>query len=371
VVTELFAVGTTDAQVTWRHLPPGTVTVESSTARVEVEHRGGPGTVTIGGLTPDAPFELAITLGGPGDRVVRRCNGATLPVPPGAERFRIATISDLHIGEQRFGYFHTIGEQGAVEPYPLRCARAAIAEATAWGAALLVVKGDAAHQSHPELWEQTAALLDEAPMPVVLLPGNHERKEQRTIESRRALAGTDITVADRTLSVLDVPGLRVLLADSTRHARDVGGLDGFRAEALTAAGEAPGGALMLMHHHLARRPVYTQLPFGVPKREADRFLSDLGRANPDTLVSCGHTHRHRRDQVGPVTVATVGSVKDYPGVWAGYVVHDGGIVQTVRRIAEPSTLAWTDFSGRAMGGLYRHWTPGRLSDRCFTLRWGG
>jgi hypothetical protein len=67
----------------------------------------------------------------------------------------------------------------------------------------------------------------------------------------------------------------------------------------------------------------------------------------------------------------VGSVKDYPGVWAGYVIHEGGIVQTVRRTAEPSTVAWTDYSGRAMGGLYRYWTPGRLSDRCFTLRWEG
>ena len=62
-------------------------------------------------------------------------------------------------------------------------------------------------------------------------------------------------------------------------------------------------------------------------------------------------------------------MKDYPGVWAGYVVHDGGIVQTVRRVAEPSAMAWTEHSARAMGGIYRYWTPGRLDDRCFSLNW--
>lgn len=323
----------------------------------------------IDGLACGSPFELVVSSASSRPTVAGRVADTTLESPPGAERCRIATISDLHIGERAFGYLHTIAEQGAAEPYPVRCARAAISEAVEWGAELLVVKGDNADQSHPELWEQTAAVLSEAPIPVVLLPGNHERKARRTVEARVALAGSGLTVIDRTLAVMDLPGLRLLLADTTSRNRDVGSVDAFRVDALAAAAAAPGGALLLMHHHLTRRPYFTQLPFGVPKREADRFLAALGRANPATLVSCGHTHRHRRVRVGPITVTTVGSVKDYPGVWAGYVAHDGGIMQTVRRVSEPSALAWTDYSGRALGGVYRYWTPGRLADRCFSLSW--
>lgn len=363
----LFAVGTTDAQVTWRSLPAGPVVVSSGVRREVLEHRGGPGALTVDGLPPGRPFELTLAAGSSGSSV--RLRGQTLQPPPGPEQGRIATISDLHIGERAFGYLQTIVEGAEVEPYPVRCTRAAIAEATAWGAELLVVKGDAADQSYPELWEQTAALLAEAPMPVLLLPGNHERKRRRTVEARTALAGSGFTVVDHNLVVRDLPGLRLLLADTATHGRDVGSVERFETSAVEAAAGAAGGVLLATHHHLARRPVYTELPFGIPKAQADRFLRSLGRVHPATLVTCGHTHRHRRDRVGPITVTTVGSVKDFPGVWAGYVVHEGGIVQTVRRVSEPSVLAWTDRSGRAMGGLYRHWTPGRLRDRCFALSW--
>ena len=41
-------------------------------------------------------------------------------------------------------------------------------------------------------------------------------------------------------------------------------------------------------------------------------------------------------------VTEVGSTKDHPGTWAGYLVYEGGIVQTVRRIMDPTALAWTE-----------------------------
>ena len=81
----------------------------------------------------------------------------------------------------------------------------------------------------------------------------------------------------------------------------------------------------------------------------------MGGANPATLVTTGHTHRHRRRRHGPVVVTEVGSVKDHPGTWAGYLVYEGGIVQTVRRIMDPTALAWTertrDLGLRRMGPL--------------------
>ena len=111
------------------------------------------------------------------------------------------------------------------------------------------------------------------------------------------------------------------------------------------------------------------MPVGVPPAEARQFLDALAAANPHTLVSSGHTHRHRRRHHGPVTITEVGSTKDFPGTWAGYDVHEGGIVQTVRRIADPSAIRWTDHTRRAAAGLWSRWAPGRLGDRCFTRTW--
>ena len=124
-----------------------------------------------------------------------------------------------------------------------------------------------------------------------------------------------------------------------------------------------------MHQQPMRWPIPTYLPAGIPAAEAHRALTALGAANPRTLVTSGHTHRHRRRHVGPVTVTEVGSTKDFPGTWAGYEVHEGGIVQTVRRIAEPSCIRWTDHTRRAALGVWQLWAPGRLADRCFTRTW--
>ena len=65
----------------------------------------------------------------------------------------------------------------------------------------------------------------------------------------------------------------------------------------------------------------------------------------------------------------MGSTKDYPGQWAGYAVHEGGIRQAVFRVADEAAIAWTETTRRAMGGVWGWWSPGRLADRCWTLEW--
>jgi hypothetical protein len=87
------------------------------------------------------------------------------------------------------------------------------------------------------------------------------------------------------------------------------------------------------------------------------------------LVSSGHAHRHRRRQVDGIEVTEVGSPKDYPGTWAGYVIYERGIRQVVRRISAPEAIDWTEYTGRAVGGAWRLWSPGRLESRCFEMPW--
>jgi hypothetical protein len=75
---------------------------------------------------------------------------------------------------------------------------------------------------------------------------------------------------------------------------------------------------------------------------------------------------HRR---GHVVVTETGSPKDHPGTWTGYVVHEGGIRQQVRRVERPDVIAWTEHSARAAGGAWGRWSPGTLAQRNFRLDW--
>jgi hypothetical protein len=95
----------------------------------------------------------------------------------------------------------------------------------------------------------------------------------------------------------------------------------------------------------------------------------LRRANPAVVVTSGHSHRHRLRLIEGVPHVEVGSVKDYPGVWAGYVVHEGGIRQVVRRVSPNDCMRWTDKTRRVMFGTWPLFARGSLTDRCFVHHW--
>ena len=69
-------------------------------------------------------------------------------------------------------------------------------------------------------------------------------------------------------------------------------------------------------------------------------------------ITSGHTHRHRRWAHAGVTTTQVGSISDHPGVWAGYVVHESGMRQVVRRIAQPDVLPWSERARDAALGAW-------------------
>ncbi len=45
-------------------------------------------------------------------------------------------------------------------------------------------------------------------------------------------------------------------------------------------------------------------------------------------------------------------MKDFPGTWAEYRVHEGGVMQVHRRISTPEALAWTDQTRAMFAGFY-------------------
>jgi 3',5'-cyclic AMP phosphodiesterase CpdA len=307
------------------------------------------------------------------DATTEHVEVTTLPALPGPELSRIATVSDVHVGLHSFGFLKTIRERGKVrrantEPPSVRCLRAALAEAVAWGAELIVVKGDLTDRGQIEEWEEAAARLHEVDVPVVMLPGNHDLHEEAEVAPADAGREHGVQVID-TVGHVDVPGVRVVLAATARTGHHRGVIDADLAARV--ADEAAGGpaAIVMLHHQLDDRPEPPFWPPGIPRGESERFLDRLAATQPRSLVTSGHTHRNRRRAHGPVTVTTVGSTKDYPGAWAGYAIHAAGIRQVVRRVAAPECLRWTEMTRRGAAHLWPRMAEGRLADRCFTLRW--
>lgn len=371
----VFAVEPTSVQIDWAALGPGPVTVRAADSSVEVTTDGGPGVVALDGLPTGRSLTVTITgagvPGGTGSGGVLTLPVTTPAPPPGEEIARIATISDAHVGETTFGYLHTIGEPRSTAPgdaHSLRAVRAAIAESLDWGARRLVCKGDIVDQSHPGHWADTLALLETVPVPVHLVAGNHEVKKRRSVDPGDALAGSTVRYTS-SVDAVELGGASLVLVNSSVPDHERGQLAAASDDLEAALADAEGGALVAMHHHLRTGNAVSAWPVGVPRREATDLLDRIARIHPDTMITSGHVHRNRLRRHGPLVLSCVGSVKDYPGVWAGYVFHEGGMRQVIRRVAEPSVVAWTDRTGDALVGFYRFWTPSSLAKRCPVVVW--
>jgi predicted phosphodiesterase len=368
----VFAVEDTSAQITWRDLGPGALRIRCADTAVEVETLGGPGSVVLDGLP--AGTDLTATLDGEAARAVpngwRRLRVRTLSPPPGQELFRFATVSDLHIGAVGFGFRNTMLEaEGVTEPHPLRSTRAAMAELTRWGAQLMLIKGDLTHKGRTQEWEDIGKLLTEAAIPVEMMPGNHDHYGKRGDPDPYEALDHLGHAMTRHVSSRDVPGLRIVLVDSTDAPRGGGHVRHHQAAVVAELRSTDRPAFITMHHHAQRLPLATFWPPGIPSLEASRFLGAVAAVKPASFVSSGHTHRHRCRRVGPLVLTEVGSPKDFPGVWAGYVVHEGGIRQVVRRVSPPDVLTWTDYTAGAVLGAWGLWSPGLLTHRCFSHVW--
>ena len=364
---EVFAVDTTSVQLTWSRLPRGRYRAEASDGRrsrsVDMEGADGPAALTLDGWEPGSEVTIRIVGSGGSHRVHRI---ATL-APPGPELARIATLSDLHLGSVSFGRPVALREPGVSVHHPLRCARRALADLVDWGAAHLFIKGDLVDSSTPLAWEQAATLIEESPIPVTIVCGNHEKNRLSTVDAFSEAARHGIELC-RDVTAIDLDGLRVVLIDSARPHSDVGRWAPL-LDATQRAVDVATPALVLSHHQPQRTPIPTYYPPGVPSPIARTFVRAVREANPAVFGSSGHTHRHRRHRIDGVPWTETGSPKDFPGTWTGYTVHADGIVQSVHRVSGDDCLPWLERSGAAALGTWRRWSPGRLADRCFGHTW--
>ncbi len=364
----VFAVEDTSVQLTWRRLGPGKLDVSVGGHHDRTAIEDGPGAVTIEGLRPEPDQRVDVSHIDLGRETVEFC---TLPPPPGAELFRFATVSDLHIGIDHFDIRQAMPDLGVGGPaQPRVCAAAAIDEALAWGAQRIVVKGDITDKNRPRQWEEAAGLFADLDVPVDAILGNHDLYRRTDAIPAADIARRFGVPVQLEPTAIDVPGLRIVLCPTSIPGHSGGRIPrDLREATCDLLAEADGPALIVLHQQLQRLPLATYYPPGIPEPQASMFLRAVAVANPRAFLTSGHTHRHRRRQVGPLVVTEVGSPKDYPGTWAGYVVHEGGIRQVVKRVAEPAAIAWTEACRHAVFGVWGRWSPGRLADRCFSHTW--
>jgi hypothetical protein len=362
---EVFAVEDRTAQIVWRDLPEGEISFIVGGQRFRAVSDGGPGTINLDGLAPNLRQSVEVCLGSHQWHLRFR----TLPAPTSSVLARIATISDLHLGEKDFGLLFRRGENvEAAERHPIRCARSAVREALDWGAQAIMIKGDITHHGLSTEWELAEKLLAEIDVPVLLSPGNHDTFEKPgSLNALHALR--EIGHPIDGVSTLDVGEVRLVLGDTTVPTHSWGQLEQIHDSVIDSAGTWGGPVFVGLHHHIHQLPVPWFWPLGIPKGAGAALMAGLARANPRVFVSSGHTHRNRRHGRGPLPYTEVSSTKDYPGVWAGYEITQSSIRQVVRRTAAPDVLPWTDSTRNAVAGVWGMWSPGALSHRSFVHSW--
>jgi len=287
----------------------------------------------------------------------------TLPRPGGERLATVATISDVHIGETECGRYEGVNLGPALRsaadeaPYPETMARAAAAEIEASGADVLVVKGDLTGQGAAA---ELTGFLDIFAGPfghrLHWTNGNHD------VSPRSELGPRPPT------ELVTVPGAGLALLDTAVPGQTGGRVTEEQLAWLDdmAADTAAGAPVLVFGHH----PLFDHTSFtaGIDTGSSDRLVDLFARRPALVGYFAGHTHRNlvrRLPATGDVPWAEVGATKDYPGVWAEYRIHEGGVMQVVHRISSPEALSWTDRTRAMFGGLYPSYSFGGLADRCF------
>jgi 3',5'-cyclic AMP phosphodiesterase CpdA len=309
---------------------------------------------TFDGLTPNTDYEL-------GGFTFR-----TLPVD-GEQLARIATVNDVHFGETECGHIEgdvvgpILRSEPGEDPYPEIMNRGAVDEIAGIAPDAVVAKGDLTSTGSVEEYERFLEVYAGAfGNRLHHVRGNHDASHGERF-------------ADCATQRIDVPGATVALLDTAIDTWASGQITDDQIDWLDAlAADADRPVLVMGHHHCwspdsnERNPYY----FGISPDDSEKLV-DVVRRRPSIVgYFAGHTHRNRRrvfSQTGEVPYVEVASVKDYPGSWAEYRVHERGIVQIHHRISTPEALDWTNRTRAMFGGAYPWYAFGELDDRCFAL----
>jgi len=345
--------------------------------------------VRIDGLEPDTEYALAIDAEGAAPAEPSRYFPArvrTLPAPRGKVVARFATLNDLHFGEPRFGGvmtedndygdpapgFPAVRETDGDVPYWRLMNEDAVADINAAGVDAVVIKGDIADRGLRAQFEVARRTFEGFDVPWHAFLGNHDHYGRLEGEE---VDGYALLGQPRAPRAFDLGGWRLVLLDTVEPGHHHGVFPDERlrwlADELERTRELAQPTLLLTHHQPVPPEHANSYPnsIGIIPEHSTRMFDLLGR-NPQVQgVLIGHTHRNRVRRYaasGDIPFVEVNCVKDYPGGFAVYELHDDGTFrQEVRRTSSARALAHSTRCRDFFKGGYRDFALGTLADRCW------
>ncbi len=333
---------------------PGPVAELTSVSPTEAVVHDGLDVRVHRGLTPDTAYEID------------GFSFKTLP-HPGELLSTFATVNDVHFGEEECGVITgsdvgpTFRADPGDDPYPAVMNEGAVAEITALDPAAVLVKGDLTSNGTAEEYKAFLELYGGAfGERLHHVRGNHESYHHAPFA---AIATQEIVL----------PGVRLVMLDTSLDGLPSGGLSHDQLDWLDAlAAESDRPVLVFGHHHVwdpssRHRPATY---FGIRPDDSEALIDVVARRPSIRGYFAGHTHRNRVRRfaaTGALPWVEVACVKDYPGAWAEYRVHERGILQIFHRISTEPALIWSEKTRQMYEGTYGPYAFGTLSDRCFEV----
>lgn len=298
----------------------------------------------------------------------------TPPRPPGEHLATVATVNDLHFGETVCGLIDgadlgpVLRSEPGEEPYPLVMNRAAVREIVALSPAVVVAKGDltatGAASEHREFDALYRGAFGDR---LVVTLGNHDKPYE---------GGSVPAVAPAQSVVL--PGVTLAVLDTARPGNPGGQVSDEQAAWLDELASRSDRPLLVFGHHPAGGPDVDRLFGGaiahatcLDPESTERLVSVVNRRPSVAGYFAGHTHRNKVRHLpatGPFPWVEVACVKDFPGSWAEYRIHDGAIFQVHHRISsDPAALRWSERCRSMFAGMYPHYALGEENDRAFEI----
>lgn len=294
----------------------------------------------------------------------------TLPRPPGERLATVATINDVHFGEDRCGLLEGV-EIGPVlasgpgeEPYPDVMNRAAASEIAAACPDAVVAKGDLTASGS----SQEYARFEQCYRPALgerlhVTRGNHDNRA----------TGSAFEVPEA--QEVAVPGAVLAILDTSRAGRGGGSLSEGQLDWLDELAARADRPVLAFGHHPCWAPeegAWAGEGAALDPASSRALVEVVSRRRTIAGYFAGHTHRNRVrrfEPSGAVPFVEVACVKDFPGAWAEYRVFEGGLLQVHRRIASKAALSWSERCRAMFAGLYPSYALGPLEERCFMVGW--
>ena len=362
---ELFTIGPDELVVTYR--TDGDESVTTIVGDREVVTHGQYHSARVTGLVPQTEYSLRVEGAASSDLLPARV--ATLARPAGEQLATFATVNDVHFGEVecgRLGDGEQLGPILAAEPgappYPDVMNAGAIAEIEALEPDAVLVKGDLTNLGSDEEYQAFLEAYTRLGPRLFHVRGNHD-------------AMITDTIAANAPCTVELSGVTLAVLDTVRPGSEHGRITAEQIDWLDHVASASTKPVLVFGHHHPWDPSSTERNehyFGINPADSEALCGVITRCESIGGYFAGHTHRNRVrhfDAARRVPIVEVACVKDYPGAWAEYRVHEGGYTQLVRRIATPAAMEWTERTRQMFAGLYRDYALGLQSDRCFTWMW--